>query len=87
MNAHERTDRPCPLCGGALVEGPATIPFMLGRHVVVIKDAPAEICEACGEPFLHRGATDVVLELLAQARAMAAEVTVLTYSASTHAAA
>lgn len=87
MSAHEDPGKPCPFCGGSLFEGEATIPFVLGRHVAVIKDVPAEVCDTCGEPFLHGQATDTVLALLAQARAMGAEVTVLTYGSTSHAAA
>jgi YgiT-type zinc finger domain-containing protein len=79
MSVHENLGKPCPLCGGTLVDGLSTIPFVLGRHVVVIKDVPAEICDTCGEPFLHGNATDAVTALLTRAHAMGAEVTVLTY--------
>jgi YgiT-type zinc finger domain-containing protein len=87
MNVRENHDKTCPLCGGPLVEGLATIPFVLGRHVAVIKDVPAEICDTCGEPFLHGSATDIVTALLRQAQAMGAEVTVLTYASPAEAAA
>lgn len=87
MSAHENRDKPCPICGGTLVEGLATIPFVLGRHVAVIKDVPAEVCDTCGEPFLHAGATDTVAALLTRARAMGAEVTVLSYGSAADAAA
>jgi YgiT-type zinc finger domain-containing protein len=73
-------NNPCPLCGGSLHDDLATIPFVLGKHVTVIKDVPAEVCDTCGEPFLHATATDAVTALLNRARAMGAEVTVLTYA-------
>ena len=87
MSVRENPDKTCPLCGGTLVEGLATIPFVIGRHVAVIKDVPAEICDTCGEPFLHADATDTVTALLTQAQAMGAEVTVLTYASPADAAA
>jgi YgiT-type zinc finger domain-containing protein len=87
MSAHENPNKPCPLCGGTLIKEPATIPFVLGRHVAVIKDVPAEVCDTCAEPFLQGEAVDAVTALLAQARAMGAEVTVLTYAAPAVAAA
>jgi len=45
----------------------ATIPFVLGQAVVLVKHVPAEVCQSCGEPFLHAEATDVVVSLLATA--------------------
>jgi YgiT-type zinc finger domain-containing protein len=69
------------------MNGLATIPFVLGKLVAVIKDVPAEVCDTCGEPFLHAAATDTVTALLARARTMGAEVTVLTYGPPTDAAA
>jgi len=65
----------------------ATIPFVLGKTIVVIKQVPAEVCDSCGEPFLHAEATDAVSELLDKALASNAEVSVMTYPAGTPAAA
>ncbi|HET7503465.1 MAG TPA: type II toxin-antitoxin system MqsA family antitoxin [Kofleriaceae bacterium] len=69
----------CPLCGGQLALDHATIPFVLGGTVAVIKQVPAEVCDACGEPFLHSDATDVVSALLDKALASSADVSVITY--------
>lgn len=55
--------------------------------MAVIKQVPAEVCDACGSPFLHAEATDVVSSLLEKARASSAEVSVMTYPAGTPAAA
>jgi formylmethanofuran dehydrogenase subunit E len=51
--------------------------------VAVIKQVPAEVCDTCGEPFLHSDATDVVGSLLDKALASSAEVAVMTYPADT----
>jgi YgiT-type zinc finger domain-containing protein len=59
----------------------ATIPFVLGKSVAVIKQVPAEVCDTCGEPFLHAEATDAVSLLLDKALASNAEVSVMTYPA------
>lgn len=56
--------KPCPLCGGQLMVQLATIPFVVGKTITAIKDVPAEVCEGCGEPFLHAEATDSVTSLL-----------------------
>jgi YgiT-type zinc finger domain-containing protein len=83
MTGHAGAPKPCPLCGGRLSFELATIPFVLGKTVAVIKQVPAEVCDACGEPFLHAEATDVVTSLLEKAFASSAEVSVMTYSAGT----
>jgi YgiT-type zinc finger domain-containing protein len=59
----------------------ATIPFVLGKSVAVIKQVPAEVCDTCGEPFLHAEATDAVSLLLDKALASNAEVSMITYPA------
>jgi len=71
----------CPLCGGHLSAELATIPFVLGKSVAVIKQVPAEVCDTCSEPFLHAEATDVVSSLLEKVLASRAEVSVMTYPA------
>jgi hypothetical protein len=63
------------------------MPFVLGKNVVVVKQVPAEVCDTCGESFLHAEATDVVSALLEKALASSAEVSVMTYSAEAPAAA
>lgn len=83
MTGRAGASRPCPLCGGQLSVELATIPFVLGKSVAVIKQVPAEVCDACGEPFLHAEATDVVGSLLEKALASSAEVSVMTYPAGT----
>jgi YgiT-type zinc finger domain-containing protein len=87
MTGHAGAPKLCPLCGGQLSVELATIPFVLGTTVAVIKQVPAEVCDACGEPFLHAEATDVVNALLDKALASSAEVSVMTYPAGTSVAA
>ena len=71
--------KPCPLCGGELERSTATIPFVVGSTVAVIKGVPAEVCDTCGEPFLDGTATDDVTMLLHTARSAGAEVLVMSY--------
>jgi YgiT-type zinc finger domain-containing protein len=71
----------CPLCGGRLRSDTATIPFILGNHiVVVIKGIPAEVCRNCHEPFVAGRVTDQVSALLRQLKLLRSEVSVVTYS-------
>jgi YgiT-type zinc finger domain-containing protein len=69
----------CPLCGGELREGLATIPLVMGQRVLVIRDAPAEVCLDCGEPFLTGVATDTIQGLVERLQAVNAEVSVVSY--------
>jgi YgiT-type zinc finger domain-containing protein len=87
MTGNEGVPKPCPLCGGQLSAQIATIPFVLGKTIAVIKQVPAEVCDSCGEPFLQAEATDAVTDLLDKALASSAEVSVMTYPASAPAAA
>jgi len=69
----------CPICGGVLESGNATIPFVLKETIVIVKQVPAQICVECREPFLAGRETDVITGLLTQVRELASEVTVLTF--------
>lgn len=87
MTGKADAPRHCPLCGGQLADGTATIPFVLGDGVAIIKQVPAEVCDTCGEPFLHAAAADVVTSLLEKARDSSVEVAVMTYPGNVSAAA
>ncbi len=78
----ERSDGRCPLCGGRLLSKQrATIPFVLGNTVAVIKDVPAEVCVSCHESYMTGEVTDRVATLLKQLRSLQTEVSVIAYSA------
>jgi YgiT-type zinc finger domain-containing protein len=70
----------CPLCGGRLMmDQRATIPFILGQVVVVVKDVPAEVCRNCREPYLTGTVTDQLLEVLKRFARLPVEVSVASY--------
>lgn len=69
----------CPLCGGPLEPGIATIPFLSGDNVAVIRDVPADICAQCHEPFMTTEAASVISRLLERARMVPTEVAVASY--------
>lgn len=76
-----KKDRICPVCGGLLEDGKATIPFITSRNIIiVVKDVPAEICLDCHEPYARGNATDQILALLKQLKSLKSEVSVVTYS-------
>ena len=76
---HEENGR-CPLCGGRLRPGQATVPFLFPDTVVLIKGVPAEICSSCHEPYTTGKVTDWIVNLLNPLRALSAEVLILSYS-------
>ncbi len=78
----ENNKKICPLCGGQLREGLATIPFVLDSIVAVVKDVPAEICEECDESYMKGDAVDRIEELLQNLKNMAVEVSVIHYKAA-----
>ena len=70
----------CPICGGPLETGTATIPYILDNDVVIIiRSVPAEICSNCHEPFTNGNVTDQVMLLLNQRKALQSEVSVVSY--------
>ncbi len=53
----------CALCGGTLVAGTTTFTVDFGAGVVVVRHAPAETCDQCGESWVD-DATAAKLECL-----------------------
>ncbi|RMF31950.1 MAG: type II toxin-antitoxin system MqsA family antitoxin [Chloroflexi bacterium] len=70
----------CPLCGGRLEWGTATIPFVLPDTVVLVKEVPAEVCQSCHEPYLTGQAVDHITDLLNRLRGLRAEVLIFSYA-------
>ena len=51
----------CHFCGGEVSEERVTVDYRWGQDtLVVIRDVPAGVCQACGEQYLK---ADVVREL------------------------
>jgi YgiT-type zinc finger domain-containing protein len=69
----------CYFCGGKLESGLATIPFVVGSSVVIIKQVPAEVCVQCGEAIMNSEVAAVVDRLLKRARQSGFEVSIMTY--------
>ena len=70
----------CPMCGGSLREGMATLPFVVKDSVVVVKDVTAEVCGDCGEAFMNGEITDAVTRLVKDAVSSRVELAVVTLS-------
>lgn len=78
MTGVPENDR-CYFCGGGLVSDRATLPFVVGSSVVVIRDVPAEVCTQCGEAILTSDVAEVVDRLLKQVQQSGFEVSIVTY--------
>ncbi len=76
----ERAGSLCPICGGTLEFGRATVPFIFEETVIVVKNVPADICADCHEVFMVGEVTDHITTLLSQLRQLHSEVSVITYS-------
>lgn len=54
----------CVICKtGETRPGRTTTLFERGRAVVVIKDAPAEVCENCGEDYTDEATTERLFKM------------------------
>ncbi len=60
----------------------ATIPFVFGRTVVIVREVPAEVCGSCGEAYMTGDVTDRVMDSVEKFRDMKTEVSVVPYKAS-----
>jgi YgiT-type zinc finger domain-containing protein len=76
------TLKKCPLCGGEMFEGIATIPFLSGDQVTIIKNIPAEICSDCGEAYMKSSIVGNIESLLDRLEALGSEVSVVHYEAA-----
>lgn len=78
MIGEPENDR-CYFCGGRLEPGPATLPFVVGSSVAVLKHVPAEVCTQCGEAILTSEIAAAVDRLLKQVQRSGFEVSVIPY--------
>lgn len=72
----------CPLCGGEMKDGIATIPFLIGEKVAVIKNVPAEICSDCSEAYMKSSVVGRIESLLDRLEEMGYEMSVIHYEAA-----
>jgi len=75
-----RESNRCYFCGGTLENRLATIPFVVGSSVVVIKGTPARVCVQCDEPIVNSAVAASIDRLLKQAHQSGFEVSVITYA-------
>ncbi len=65
-----------------MFEGIATIPFLSGGQVAIIKNIPAEICSDCGEAYMKSSIVGNIESLLDRLEALGSEVSVVHYEAA-----
>jgi len=76
----EPENKTCPICGGSMTAGTATIPYVLEKDmVIVVKNVPAEICGDCRETFTTSAITDQITSLLSQLKTLHSEVSVVSF--------
>lgn len=78
MTGEPENDR-CYFCGGQVKWELATLPFVFGSRVVIVKQVPAEVCRQCGEPMIASETAATVDGLLKQAQRSGFELSLLTY--------
>jgi len=71
----------CALCGGGLRDGVATIPFLIGEKVAVIRNVPAEICSDCDEAYMKSSAAGWIESILDRLDEFRSDLFVIQYEA------
>ena len=72
----------CLFCKqGEAHPGHATVVLQRGETVVIFKEAPAEVCENCGEYYLSESVSGELLERAEKAIENGAEVEILRFAA------
>lgn len=73
----------CPICrNGETHAGEATVPLERGGVLIIVRGAPAQICNNCGEPFHDEGATAALLTQAEQAATTDAVIAVRRFGAA-----
>ncbi len=76
----EKENEKCYFCGGNLTSDFATIPFVVGKSVIVVKEVPAQVCSQCGEAIMDSEVAQVVDQMLKRAWQSGFEVSIMTYN-------
>lgn len=72
----------CVICkNGTIRPGHVSVTLQRGQTTVIFKEAPADICENCGEYYLSDKITDQLLQRAEEAVQKGAEVEIIKYAA------
>ena len=70
----------CAICRrGELSHGATTLTLERGATVLVLRDVPAQVCQACGEAYVSADTTDHALGLLTTAAGAGVQAEVRQY--------
>jgi YgiT-type zinc finger domain-containing protein len=72
----------CTLCGGDLMDGVATIPFLIGEKVAVLRNVPAEICSDCDEAYVKSSVATRIETILDRLDELHFEMSVIQFEAA-----
>lgn len=72
----------CPLCGGTMNDGIASVPFLIRAKIIVIKDVPAEICSDCGEAYMKSHVVDKVEKCIDSLECLHSEIAIINFKAA-----
>ena len=70
------------MCYGNTEDGTATLPFLIGERVVVVKNVPAEICSDCGESYMKSSVVEKIENILDRLEDLRSEMSVVSYEAA-----
>jgi len=79
MTGELENDR-CYFCGGKLESKTTTLPFVVNKSVIIIKNVPAEVCSQCAEPVMSSAVARKVDALLKQVDRLHSEILVVGYA-------
>ncbi|MCC7104396.1 MAG: type II toxin-antitoxin system MqsA family antitoxin [Chloroflexi bacterium] len=65
--SHQSTS--CSVCGGTLLAQRITYTQTIGGQLYIVEDAPALVCQQCGETYLCPETVDAIQEQLEHGRA------------------
>jgi YgiT-type zinc finger domain-containing protein len=78
MIGEPENDR-CFFCGGRLSPALATLPFVVGSSVIVVKGVAADVCTQCGEAVMRSEVAAAIDSLLKQAHNSGFEVSIVPF--------
>jgi YgiT-type zinc finger domain-containing protein len=71
----------CIVCHhGETVAGTTTVTFDRVGSTIVVRSAPAEVCENCGEAYVAEDVTESLLDFVRDARNAGTEVLIRQYT-------
>jgi YgiT-type zinc finger domain-containing protein len=67
------------MCKGRLNEGNVNHIVDTGKHIVIIKNVPANVCQQCGEYYIEHEIALKLEEIIEESKNSGAEVIIINY--------